>query len=364
MGKKTPLYEEHLRLKAKIVDFAGFDLPISYTSMKEEHNAVRERAGIFDVSHMGEIDIRGSDALPFVQYVFTNDASRIEDGKAFYSLMCREDGGIIDDVIIMRYSSDHFFIVVNASNIEKDFSWIQEHARAFGNLKVENLSETLSMIAVQGPKAPAIVQEALAPSSMPSHFRFTNEKYGATEIILSRTGYTGEDGFEIIMDNEKAVEIWSLLLEKGGEEITPCGLGARDTLRIEASYMLYGNDIDEKHTPIEAGLSWAVKDKDGIDYIGKKVLEEQKKNGTKVRLVGFEAVSRGIPRHGDPVISKDGETIGIVTSATYGPFLKKTIGMAYLDTGHIEMGNIIGIKQRGRQLDCKITSLPFYKGNK
>ena len=363
MGKKTPLYEEHLKLKARMTDFAGFELPISYTSMKEEHNAVRNSAGIFDVSHMGEIDIRGSDALSFVQYIFTNDASRVENGKAFYSLMCRDDGGILDDVIIMRYSQDHFFVVVNASNIEKDFEWLKKHSHDFSDLEIENLSDKLSMIAVQGPEAPAIVQSTLSLSSLPEHFRFTGERYKGSEMILSRTGYTGEDGFEIIMINDLAAGIWKSILETGGESITPCGLGARDTLRIEASYMLYGNDIDEDHTPIEAGLSWAVKKKNGIHYIGSKVLEEQKEKGTKVRLVGFEAVSRGIPRHGDPVIA-NGEDIGRVTSATYGPFLKKTIGMAYIDTGYTGIGKIIGIKQKGRQLDCKIAPLPFYKKNK
>ncbi len=364
MAKQTPLFDEHKKLKAKIVDFAGYSLPILYTSIKQEHNAVRTEAGIFDVSHMGEILVTGSEALSFVQYIGTNDASRIKDNQAFYTLMCRENGGIVDDLIVLKYNNEKFLLIVNASNIEKDFDWIKSNTKEFKALSIENLSDKMAMVAIQGPKAESIVQKAFNLTNLPKHFFFDEFNISGETIIFSRTGYTGEDGFELIMPNQIAVSVWQKLMESSPGKLSPCGLGARDTLRIEASYMLYGNDIDENHTPIEAGLNWAVKEKGNIPYIGKEILLNQKKKGTTISLIGFQTISPGIPRHGDKILSKTEEEIGVVTSSTVGPFIHKTIGMGYVKNDFTNIGNMIYILHGNKKIETKVVRLPFYKRGK
>ncbi len=362
MGKKTPLFDEHVKLKAKIVDFAGFSLPVLYTSIKSEHNAVREKAGIFDVSHMGEIIVEGEEALDFLQYIGTNDAARIKEKQAFYTLMCRENGGIIDDLIALKYNNEKFLLVVNASNIDKDYNWILTHAKRFKQLEIKNISDETAMIALQGPLAERILGQAFPMiKELPKHFFFKEIEINNTSIIFSRTGYTGEDGFELIMPNTSVAQVWRTLLSNSEGKLTPCGLGARDTLRIEASYMLYGNDIDEQHTPIEAGLHWAVKEKGDTDYIAKKILLEQKEKGTEISLIGFSTLSSGIPRHGDKILSTDGNEIGIVTSSTVGPYLHKTIGMGYVKSDFTNIGNMLYIIHGSKKIEAEIVKLPFYK---
>ncbi len=366
MSKKTPLFDEHIKLKAKIVDFAGFSLPVLYTSIKKEHNAVRKEAGIFDVSHMGEITVEGKDALSFVQYIGTNDASRIKEKQAFYTLMCKNNGGIIDDLIALKYNNEKFLLIVNASNIEKDYNWIMEQAKNFKHLQIENVSEKTSMIAIQGPLAKSIIEKTFPTiaKKLPKHFFFEEIEIDKKPIIFSRTGYTGEDGFELIMPNSSAIPIWTSLISNSNDKLTPCGLGARDTLRIEAAYMLYGNDIDEEHTPIEAGLHWAVKEKGDFNYIAKEILLKQKKTGTQISLIGFSTTSAGIPRHGDKIFSEDEKEIGIVTSSTVGPYLHKTIGMGYVKRDFTNIGNMIYITHSNKKIEAEIVKLPFYKREK
>ena len=333
-----------------------------YKSIKEEHNYVRTKSGIFDISHMGQILVEGSDALNFVQYISTNNAETFKEGQAFYTLLCKDNGGIIDDLIILKYSNAKFFMVVNASNIEKDYNWLVQHSDTFPSVKITNLSDKLGMLALQGPFAEEILSKVLNNGiSLPEHFYFSDTQFNGETLIVSRTGYTGEDGFELVLPGESAVNLWQKIIKTAGNDTLPCGLGARDTLRTEASYMLYGNDIDEKHTPIEAGIGWAVKEKDTIRYIGKDVLMEQKHNGVKVKLIGFKTLKPGIPRQGNIFISKNGEQIGSVTSATYGPYLKKTIGMGYVKTGFSKKGTTFTIKNNNREIEAEVVKLPFYK---
>ncbi|NOY09997.1 MAG: glycine cleavage system aminomethyltransferase GcvT [Spirochaetes bacterium] len=362
MSTKTPLYDEHVSLKAKMVDFHGFVLPVLYGSIKEEHNHVRTKSGIFDISHMGQILIEGRDAFDFIQFLSTNDASHFKNGQAFYTLLCKENGGIIDDLIILKYNDDKYFLVVNASNIEKDYSWIKKHAEKFSSVKVKNLSDSLGMLALQGPLAYEILNETLGGGkTLPSHFYFSEIDFCSEPVIVSGTGYTGEDGFEIIASADRTVEIWKAVLETAKSNVMPCGLGARDTLRIEASYMLYGNDIDEDHTPVEAGIGWAVKKKGDTGYLGKKILSEQKNNGVKRKLVGFKTLKPGIPRHGNTIVSEDGKEAGKVTSATYGPYIKKTIGMGYVIPDLSEPGSSFIINNNSRKIRAEVVRLPFYK---
>ena len=350
--KLTPLNNIHNEMGAKLVDFGGWEMPVQYSSILEEHNAVRNAAGLFDVSHMGEVYARGANAFKFCQNLVTNDINKLSPGKVLYTPMCNEEGGIIDDLLVYKKGENEFLIVVNASNIEKDFAWMQEHSLG---AELENASDETAELALQGPKAQEILQK-LVEFDLNSfkHFEFAEIKVSGVDALVSRTGYTGEDGFELYFSQEHAEKLWKELL-KAGEEfgITPCGLGARDVLRLEAGLMLYGNDIDETTTPFEAPLKWTVK-MDAGEFIGKPALETRE---PKRKLVGFEFLKRGVPRHGNPVFV-NGEKFGGVTSGTFSPTLKKSIGMAYVPLPKPEE---IQVEIRGALVPAKVTSYRFYK---
>ncbi|HLL53721.1 MAG TPA: glycine cleavage system aminomethyltransferase GcvT, partial [Myxococcaceae bacterium] len=328
MPRQTPLYAAHKKLGAKMVDFAGWEMPVQYSSVIAEHEAVRNAAGLFDVSHMGEVEFRGPGALEAANALITNDLARCADGQAVYAGLLNERGGFVDDVVAYRFSPEHIFICVNAGNRDKDFDWMRRMAKGVAPV---NRSDDYAQIAVQGPKAAGIVQKLTGVDlSKIATYRFTTGQVAGVECIVSRTGYTGEDGFELYCPPAGAESLWFALLEAGKDEgIKPCGLGARDSLRTEMKYALYGNDIDDEHTPLEAGLGWIVK-LDKADFVGKQVLVDQKAQGVKRKLVGFElAAGQGIPRHGYPIL-KDGQRVGEVTSGTMGPMVKKAIGIGYV----------------------------------
>lgn len=358
--KKTPLHEEHRRLNAKLVPFAGYEMPVQYPSgILAEHQAVRERAGIFDVSHMGELEIRGGDALGFVQYVTTNDAGRLEVGQAQYSAFCGEDGAMLDDCIVYRFA-DHYMIVVNASNVDKDRDWIAAHAARFGTQVIDRSEET-GLIALQGPTAQEIlglVTEADLDSIR--YYHFAEGTVADAPAVISRTGYTGEDGFELYLPADRTAHVWQRLLAVGERYgLLPAGLGARDSLRLEMGYALYGNDIDDRRTPLEAGLGWVTKLDKG-DFIGRDALAKQKEAGVRERLVGFICQERGFPRHGYTV-QIDGEAVGEVTSGIVSPMLQQGIGMAYVPAEAAKPGTRIDIMVRDKPIPAEIVRPPFYK---
>lgn len=360
-SQKTPLYEEHLNLKGKVVDFHGWALPIEYEGILQEHEAVRERAGLFDVSHMGEIRIKGQEAEAFVQYLMTNDIKSLNNSQIAYTFMCYPDGGVVDDLLVYKYDSEHYYLVVNASNVEKDFQWMKDQQQNF-KVAIENESEEVAEVALQGPKAEAILQKITeTPLEEITFFTFKDGvKVKGKDCLVSRTGYTGEDGFEIYMKPEDAREIWQEIL-KAGEEygIEPAGLGARDTLRFEAGLPLYGNELSKDITPLEAGFGFFVKFTEE-DFIGKSALKKQKEEGLKRKIVGFELTKKGIPREGYEVY-KDGEKIGYVTTGYLSPTLNKSIGLALIDIEHSKMGSTIQVKIRKREIDATIVSKRFLK---
>lgn len=356
--KKTSLFDRHVAAGAKIVDFAGYQMPVRYTSLIEEHMAVREAVGIFDVSHMGEFVIKGGQALDLVQRVSSNDVSKIVDGQAMYSCFPNETGGIIDDFIVYRKNQNEFFLVVNASNIEKDWNWITKH-NTF-DASMEDLSETMSLLAVQGPKASALLQAHTdVVLDEIDYYHFKEGRLGNIEnVIISATGYTGSGGFELYVKNEDAPALWDLLFADTNEiKALPAGLGARDTLRLEAGFCLYGNDIDDTTSPIEAGLSWITKF--GHDFVNAAGLKSQKENGVKRKLVGFEVNERGIPRQGYDILSTNGQIIGKVTSGTMSPMLEKGIGLGYIDVPHHKKGTDILIQIRKKQVPATVKRPPF-----
>lgn len=360
--KKTNLYEEHKNLKGKIVDFAGWELPVQYEGIIPEHEAVRNVAGIFDVSHMGEVEIKGKEAFDYIQKLITNDLGTIEDNGIIYTFMCYENGGVVDDLLVYRYTNEHYLLVVNASNEEKDYQWMLENK---GNYDVEiiNISNKVSQVAIQGPKAEKILQKLTDTDlSKIKFFHFDSDvNISGGKCLVSRTGYTGEDGFEIYTDNESIVKIWRDILEAGKDEgIKPAGLGARDTLRFEASLPLYGNEISQDISPLEAGLGFAVKLNKESDFIGKEALKKQKEEGLKRKLVGFELLDKGIARHGYEV-AKDGEVIGFVTTGYASPTLNKTIGLALIDAKYAELDSELEIKVRNRSLKAKTIKKRFLK---
>jgi len=355
----TKLHSIHKQLNAKIVEFAGFEMPVYYTSIVEEHLAVRNSVGIFDVSHMGEIFIKGKDALDFVQKITINDASKLKSGKAQYSAMCYENGGIVDDLLVYRFD-DGFMLVVNAANKDKDFEWMMKNVNKL-QVEVIDKSDEITLIAVQGPKS----TETLKPLidfdiNELKYYSFKEGKILDTNAIISRTGYTGELGYKIYFESNEdtAVKIWNAILENGKQfEIKCCGLGARDSLRLEMGFCLYGNDIDENTNPLEAGLGWITKfDKDF--FIGKEVLLKIKDEGIKRQLRGFELIERGIPRNGNLIFYND-KQIGFVTSGTQSPVLNKPIGLGYFDINFINHENIFEIDNRGKRLKAKLTKVPF-----
>lgn len=360
--KRTALYEEHKSLKGKIVDFAGWELPVQYEGIIPEHEAVRNAAGIFDVSHMGEVEVKGKDAFDYIQKLITNDLGTIDDNGIIYTMLCYEHGGVVDDLLVYRYSKDHYLLVVNASNADKDYKWMVDNKGNF-DVDIINNSDKISEIAIQGPKAESILQKICDKDlSEIKFFKFDREvKVAGAKCLVSRTGYTGEDGFEIYTENHNIVEIWKKLLEVGKEDgIKPAGLGARDTLRFEASMPLYGNEISKDISPLEAGLGFAVKVDKEADFIGKSALKKQKEEGVKRKVVGFEVLDKGIARHGYEVV-KDGEVIGIVTTGYASPTLGKNIGFALVDANYAALGTELQIKVRNRVLNAVTIKKKFLK---
>jgi aminomethyltransferase len=352
--KRTPLYEKHQALGAKIIDFGGWAMPVQYSGILDEHKTVRTAAGVFDVSHMGEVVFKGPRAREAVQRLVTNDVSKLKDGGALYTVVCKPDAGIVDDCIVYQHKPDDLLIVVNASNIDKDVAWFKEQAGSM--CSVEDQSDRWGLIAVQGPKAVALVQSlADAPVSELPSFTWRFASVAGGYVAVARTGYTGEDGFEIFVEASSAPKLWDALLERGAK---PIGLGARDTLRLEARLCLYGNDIDEQHTPLEAGLAWVVK---GKGFIGEEALARQKAEGVKRRLVGFVMKERGTARHGYPIVDDAGHKIGEVTSGAIGPTVGVNVGMGYVPSSSSEPGTRIVIDCRGKNAAAEIVKGPFYK---
>jgi aminomethyltransferase len=357
MAKRTPLYDVHVQSGARMVEFAGWDMPVQYAGLLDEHEAVRTRAGLFDVSHMGEVVFRGPKALEALNRIFTNDLTKVADGQAQYGCLCREDGGIVDDVVVYRRSAEDLLVCVNAGNRQKDFEWLRDHA---GGAQVANESDDWAQIALQGPRAQAILQPLTAADlSKLKAFRFTEGKVAGVPCTIARTGYTGEDGFELFCRSSDGVSLWKALVEAGKPEgLVPAGLGARDTLRLEVAYRLYGSDMDDATTPLEAGLGWVVKFDKG-DFIGRDAMLRQKERGLPRKLVGFVLTDPGIARHGFDVLH-DGEKAGIVTSGTRSPTLKTSIGLAFVPPSLAAEGSTFAVDVRGRPASAQVVKTPFY----
>jgi len=360
--KKTVFHRYHLELGARMVPFAGYEMPLEYTGVRREHLAVREKAGLFDVSHMGEIWIKGKGAFPLLQRLTSNDLSKLEPGRVQYTCFPNDRGGIVDDLLVYMYQPDKYLLVVNASNRVKDYQWIlsNNHEGAV----VEDASERISQLAVQGPLAQEILQ-TLTPVDLSKvlyyHFA-TGEFAGKKEVIISNSGYTGAGGFELYMYNEEGPAIWEAVMAAGRSAgLEPCGLASRDTLRLEMGYCLYGNDIDDTTSPIEAGLGWITKFSEGNDFINRRLMEQQKQEGVNRRLVGFELKERGIPRQHYPILDKGGNPLGEVTSGTLSPMLGSGIGMGYVIPTHAAPGAEIFIGIRNKQIPAVVTRPPFYK---
>jgi aminomethyltransferase len=359
--KRTPLHSLHRELGAKMVDFGGWEMPVQYQGILEEHRAVRERVGLFDVSHMGELELTGQRALSAVQTLTPNDASRLADGRCQYSAFLTEQGTFVDDLLVYRRAADSYLLVVNASNTEKDFEWAL--SRAGADADVENRSDDYALIAVQGPLSSKLVASVSdgSPAALP-YYGFSTMHVLGEKALVSRTGYTGEDGFEIYLSPESAERVFRGLLASGRPlGAVPCGLGARDTLRLEAKMALYGNDIDDTVTPWEADLGWIVRMNKG-EFLGRAALEKQKRAGVSRKLVGFEMVDRGIARHGYPVTSSAGA--GIVTSGTHSPTLGKAIGLAMLPVADATVGTEFFVDIRGRRAAARVVETPFYRSSK
>ncbi len=358
MAMRTPLFDVHVRSGARMVEFAGWDMPVQYGGILEEHQAVRTRVGLFDVSHMGEVVFRGPRALETLNRLFTNDLSRIADGQAQYGCLCRETGGIVDDVVIYRRSAQDLLVCVNAANRQKDFEWLRDGAR--GQADVRNESDDWAQLALQGPRA-RIVMARLARADLASlkPFRFVEGEVAGVGCTIARTGYTGEDGFELFCPPQQSPRLWEALIEAGAaEEIAPCGLGARDSLRLEVAYRLYGSDMDDSTTPLEAGLAWVVKLDKG-DFVGRAALMEQQRKGLPRKLVGFALTDPGIARHGYDVLAA-GKKVGTVTSGTRSPTLKISIGLAYVPPALAAEGSTLAVDIRGRAAAAKVVKTPFY----
>ncbi len=358
--KNTALSNKHIALGAKMVPFAGYNMPVSYTGLNEEHQIVRSGVGVFDVSHMGEFRLKGEKALDLIQQVTSNDASKLADGKVQYSCLPNEKGGIVDDLLVYRFKEDEYYLVVNASNIQKDWDWISKF-NSYG-VEMKDYSEDTSLLAVQGPKAIHTLQKLtdVDLSSMEYYSFKVGKMAGIENVIISNTGYTGAGGFEIYVMNNEAEKMWDAIFEAGKEfNIKPIGLGARDTLRLEMGFCLYGNDIDDTTSPIEAGLGWITKFTK--NFTNRAAIEEQKQKGVAKKLVGFEMVERGIPRHDYPIADINGEIIGKVTSGTQSPSLNKAIGMGYVKTELAAPGTEINIIIRDKPIKAQVVKLPFLK---
>ena len=358
--KRTALYNKHIELRAKMVPFAGYEMPVQYSGVNQEHINVRNNVGVFDVSHMGEFTVKGANALKLIQKISSNDASTLFPGKAQYSYLPNSEGGIVDDMLVYMIEENHYMLVVNASNIEKDWNWISIQNTMGAELS--NISENLSLIAVQGPKSVELLQNYTDLNlSAIKFYHFQKGTFaGYNDIIISATGYTGSGGFELYVPNSYAVEIWDLIFSSGSKyNVLPTGLAARDTLRLEMGYCLYGNDINDKTSPISAGLSWVTKF--NKEFIGKDIIQNHKLQGTQNKLVAFELLERGIPRKDYEIMNADGKLIGKVTSGTMGPSVKKAIGMGYINSNLLNFGNSIFINIRNKSIPAKIVKLPFFK---
>lgn len=357
--KRTPLYEAHRAAGARMVAFGGWEMPVQYTGIIEEHRAVRTRAGLFDVSHMGEVELAGPGALPLAQRLVTNDVARLAPGQALYTPMCTPDGGIIDDLLVYRLGEEHLMLVLNAANTEADLAWIRSHAG--GDVRVLDRTAEIALLAFQGPRAQEVLQRLTpAPLAAIRYYwcRQEVEVAGRTALV-SRTGYTGEDGFEIYCAARDAAHLWHAVLEAGHPAgVLPAGLGARDTLRLEAGLLLHGSDMDRTTTPLEAGLGWTVRLQKG-EFIGAEALRRQKAAGVSRRLVGFTLEERAIARHGFAILHQ-GTPVGRVTSGTFGPTVEKSIGLGYVPPEYAEPGQRIAVEIRGRAVPGTVATLPFY----
>lgn len=366
-GKRTVLYPKHVALGAKMVEFGGWEMPVQYKSILSEHRAVRTAAGLFDVSHMGEIEVSGYDALAFLQRLLTNDLAKLTVGQALYSLMCYPTGGIVDDLLVYKLADEQYWLVVNAGNKDKDLAWLKEQlpaAEQQQGIRIRDRSTEIGLLALQGPLAEQILAgiSAVSVADLKS-FHFLVSEIAGIKVLLSRTGYTGEDGFEIYLAVDKTPLVWDKLLQAGqAVGLVPAGLGARDTLRFEAGLSLYGQELTETITPLEAGLGFfVVWSKD--DFIGKDVLVQQKKEGLARKLVGFKMLERGIPREGY-LLQKDGVVIGQVTSGSYAPTLEENLGLGYVISAHAFVDNEISVVIRGKSLKARIIKKPFYKSGR
>lgn len=360
--KTTPFTEKHIALGAKMHEFAGYNMPIEYSGIIDEHLTVCENVGVFDVSHMGEFWVKGPKALDFLQKVTSNNVAVLTPGKIQYTCFPNEEGGIVDDLLVYHYEPEKYLLVVNAANIEKDWNWCVAH-NADG-AELENASDRMAQLAVQGPKAILALQKLtdIDLASIPYYTFKVGQMAGVDQVIISNTGYTGAGGFEIYFYPEYADQIWKAVFEAGEEfGIKPVGLGARDTLRLEMGFCLYGNDLDDTTSPIEAGLGWITKFVDGKDFTNRAMLEKQKAEGVSRKLVGFEMIDRGIPRHGYSLVNADAEPIGVVTSGTMSPMRKIGIGMGYVKTEYSKAGTEICIDMRGRKLKAVVVKPPFRK---
>jgi aminomethyltransferase len=359
--QRTPLHDEHLALEGKMVPFAGWEMPVQYpTGIRAEHQAVREAAGLFDVSHMGEFEVTGPQALDLVQYVAVNDASRLEVGQAQYSALCNEEGGVLDDILVYRTGDEDFLLVVNAANRTSDLAWIREHTGAF-DAELQDRSDKYALLALQGPRA----AEILAPLTgvdleEVGYFRFARGKVAGADALMARTGYTGEDGFELYLPAESGPAVWKAILEVGEPAgLLPAGLGARDTLRLEVGYPLYGNDLDTEHSALEGGLGWAVK-LDRGDFLGREALARQKEEGVPRKLTGLVLTDRGFPRPGYEVVH-DGKVVGTLTSGTISPTLGEGIALAYLPTDLAAGEAEVAVRIRDREISARVRRPPFYR---
>ena len=361
--KYTALTPVHEKLGARMVSFAGYYMPVEYSGINDEHLTVRQAMGVFDVSHMGEFWVKGPAALSLIQKVTSNDASKLSPGKIQYSCFPNGRGGIVDDLLVYAFAPEKYMLVVNAANIEKDWNWVVSQNSM--NAQLENVSDGISQLAVQGPKALAALQKlTLVNLSLVPYYTFVVDQLaGITDVIISNTGYTGAGGFELYVQNRDAEKLWNAVFEAGREYgVKPVGLAARDTLRLEMGYCLYGNDIDDTTSPIEAGLGWITKFTDSKEFIDKALLAKQKSEGVSRRLVGFVLEDRGIPRHGYEITDSSGAKIGIVTSGTMSPVLKAGIGMGYVPPSWIEPGRELYVKVRDRNLKARVVKLPFVSG--
>lgn len=359
MDKRTPLYDKHVALGATIQSFAGYLMPIKYGAIKKEHMAVRDSVGVFDLTHMGEFRVTGPDSTAFLDKLLTNDAS-VDNGKAYYSTMCYPDGGIVDDLIVYRIGDQEYLMVVNAANLDKDWAWVQSHLQGF-NVNVSNESNETALVAIQGPRAQEVCSK-LTDYDLDSigYYEHTTGKFAGIDALIARTGYTGEDGFEIYMKYPDAETVWDAVVQSGEEfGIVPIGLAARDTLRLEVGYPLYGNDIDHSTTPIEAKLGWVVKLKTDKPFIAREVLEQQKAEKPGRYLVGMMVTGKGFPRQGTPLYSGD-RKIGIVTSGSIAPALDRAVCLGYVERGFQKRGSELEAEVRGKRIPMKIVKIPFY----